>query len=73
MSRFIDKSNTVKYGQPTKGLAIARGGREAVLGLDGTYSKKNYKGYLINQGIGNIYGPPYVPRAFNNAFSSAFQ
>jgi len=73
MSKFIDKSNVSKHGGPTRGLAIARGGREAVLGLDGTYSKKNLKGYLINQGIGNIYGPPYVPRAFSNAFSTAFQ
>jgi hypothetical protein len=71
MSRYIDKSNVGKFGKPTLGLAIGRAGRQAVLGLDGTYSKKNYKGYLINQGIGNITGT-YDGRAFSDAFSQAF-
>lgn len=71
MSKYIDKSNVGNYGKPTLGLAIGRAGRQAVLGLDGTYSKKNYKGYLINQGIGNITGR-YSGRDFSNGFSQAF-
>jgi len=70
MSKFYSK-DVGKSAKPTYGHAIARGGREAVLGTDGTYSKKNYKGYLINQGIGNITGTPYT-RAFSNGFSDAF-
>jgi hypothetical protein len=71
MSKYIDKSNVGKHGEPTLGLAIGRAGRQAVLGLDGTYKKQNYKGYLINQGIGNITGR-YDGRAFSNGFSQAF-
>ena len=31
-------------------------GRRATLGANGKYSRKNNKGYIINQGIGNLLG-----------------
>ena len=57
------------------GLAVPRNGLMACLCADkNTYSRKCCKGYLINQGIGNIYGvEPVYAGAFSIDFSSAFQ
>ena len=57
------------------GLAVPRGGLMACLCADkNTYSRKCCKGYLINQGIGNIYGTiPLYDGSFSIAFSSGFQ
>ena len=33
-----------------------KSGRRATLGANGRYSRKNNKGYMINQGIGNLEG-----------------
>ena len=63
---------TPKYSY---GLAVPRGGLMACLCADkNTYSRKCCKGYLINQGIGNIYGttPVYVG-SFSTSFSSGFE
>lgn len=58
------------------GRAVPRNGLYACLCADkNTYSRKCCKGYLINQGIGNIYGvqgPASFSQAFNNAFQGGF-
>ena len=33
-----------------------KSGRRATLGSNGRYSRKNNKGFMINQGIGNLEG-----------------
>jgi len=33
-----------------------KSGRRATLGANGKYSRKNDKGFMINQGIGNLEG-----------------
>jgi hypothetical protein len=57
------------------GLAVPRGGLMACLCADkNTYSRKCCKGFLINQGIGNIYGvEPVYNGSFSISFSSGFQ
>lgn len=62
------------------GQAVPRNGLMACLCADKhTYSRKCCKGYLINQGIGNIYGSgireeesPWS-QAFSNAFGPIYQ
>lgn len=57
------------------GLAVPRGGLMACLCADkNTYSRKCCKGFLINQGIGNIYGTGDRPidSPWASGFSSAF-
>jgi len=57
------------------GLAVPRTGMQACLCADRlTYSRKCCKGFLINQGIGNIYGgaPIEVLGEFNLDFSNDF-
>jgi len=63
---------TPKYSY---GLAVPRGSLYACLCADkNTYSRKCCNGYLINQGIGNIYGTePVYAGAFSTSFSSGFQ
>ena len=60
-------------GHKTYSRTSPKDGRRATLGTNGKYSRKNNKGYLINQGIGNLLGngnstvngvvsnPVYVP------------
>ena len=60
-------------GHKTYSRTSPKDGRRATLGANGKYSRKNNKGYLINQGIGNLLGngnstvngvvsnPVYVP------------
>jgi hypothetical protein len=57
------------------GRAVPRNGLYACLCVDkNTYSRKCCKGYLLNQGIGNIYGiEPVYAGSFSIAFSSGFQ
>jgi len=43
------KNQTYSRTSPTDG-------RRATLGENGKYSRKNNKGYIINQGIGNLDG-----------------
>lgn len=43
------KNKTYSRTSPTDG-------RRATLGANGKYSRKNNKGYIINQGIGNLDG-----------------
>lgn len=53
------------------GLAVPRNGLMACLCADkNTYSRKCCKGYLINQGIGNIYGTGI--RELENPWASGF-
>lgn len=57
------------------GLAVPRNGLMACLCADkNTYSRKCCKGYLINQGIGNIYGTGIREEEspWSSAFSSGF-
>jgi hypothetical protein len=58
------------------GRSVPRNGLYACLCADkNTYSRKCCKGYLINQGIGNIYGvqgQASFSQAFNNAFQGGF-
>ena len=57
------------------GRAVPRNGLMACLCADkNTYSRKCCKGYLINQGIGNIYGSPdrVIDSPWGKGFSSAF-
>jgi hypothetical protein len=63
---------TPKYSY---GLAVPRGSLMACLCVDkNTYSRKCCKGYLLNQGIGNIYGTePVYDGSFSIAFNSGFQ
>jgi len=54
MNGFRDIPLDMKYSY---GLAVPRNGLMACLCADKhTYSRKCCKGYLINQGIGDIYG-----------------
>ena len=56
------------------GRAVPRNGLYACLCADkNTYSRKCCKGYLINQGIGNIYGATPVGGSFSQGFTNAFQ
>jgi hypothetical protein len=43
-------------GHKTYSRTSPKDGRRATLGANGKYSRKNNKGYLINQGIGNLDG-----------------
>jgi hypothetical protein len=57
------------------GLAVPRNGLMACLCADkNTYSRKCCKGFLINQGIGNIYGTGdrQQERPWSAGFSSGF-
>ena len=42
--------------QQTYSRTSPKSGRRATLGSNGKYSRKNDKGYMINQGIGNLEG-----------------
>ena len=62
------------------GRAVPRNGLYACLCADkNTYSRKCCKGYLINQGIGNIYGTGDRPidspwaKGFSSAFGPLYQ
>jgi len=56
------------------GRAVPRNGLYACLCADkNTYSRKCCKGYLINQGIGNIYGTTPVGGSFSQGFTNGFQ
>jgi len=55
------------------GRSVPRNGLYGCLCADkNTYSRKCCKGYLINQGIGNIYGTTQF-RSFSEAFDKSFQ
>ena len=57
------------------GRAVPRNGLYACLCADkNTYSRKCCKGYLINQGIGNITGTlvTTIGNSWSSGFSSAF-
>lgn len=43
-------------GHKTYSRTSPKDGRRATLGTNGKYSRKNNKGLLINQGIGNLDG-----------------
>tara|TARA_B110001452_G_scaffold66075_1_gene52953 strand:- start:5686 stop:5892 length:207 start_codon:yes stop_codon:yes gene_type:complete len=43
-------------GNKTYSRTSPTDGRRATLGANGRYSRKNNKGYIINQGIGNLDG-----------------
>ena len=43
-------------GNKTYSRTSPKDGRRATLGANGRYSRKNNKGYIINQGIGNLDG-----------------
>ena len=75
--RDIPLDGTMQYSY---GLAVPRNGLMACLCENGkTYSRKCCKGYLINQGIGNITGTGIREEespwnaAFSNAFGPLFQ
>jgi len=56
------------------GRAVPRNGLYACLCADkNTYSRKCCKGYLINQGIGNIYGTTPVGGSCSQGFTNGFQ
>ena len=58
------------------GLSVPRNGLYACLCADkNTYSRKCCKGYLLNQGIGNIYGtnPVYIGAFQHESFNFGFQ
>ena len=57
------------------GRAVPRNGLYACLCVDkNTYSRKCCKGYLLNQGIGNIYGiEPVYAGSFSQGFNIGFQ
>ena len=82
MKKYIS-NRTINYDTELKivskysfGQAVPRSGAiQACLCADKlTYSKKCCKGFLINQGIGQIIAPyPTHPFAFSNGFSNGFQ
>ena len=43
-----------------------KSGRRATLGSNGKYSRKNNKGFMINQGIGNLDGQGNSNNTNNN-------
>ena len=47
--------NNMKKEQ-TYSRTSPKSGRRATLGSNGRYSRKNNKGFMINQGIGNLEG-----------------
>ena len=53
------KNQTYSRTSPTDG-------RRATLGANGKYSRKNNKGYIINQGIGNLLGTTGEVQLTNN-------
>ena len=57
------------------GRAVPRNGLYACLCVDkNTYSRKCCKGYLLNQGIGNIYGiEPVYAGSFSQGVNIGFQ
>ena len=57
------------------GRSVPRNGLYGCLCADkNTYSRKCCKGYLINQGIGNIYGvEPVYAGSFSRGFNFGFQ
>jgi hypothetical protein len=89
MKKYYSNSINSKYGAEERkrampysfGRAVPRAGsQQACLCVDKlTYSRKCCKGYLLNQGIGQITAPYIIPgpppvtaRAFSNGFSNAF-
>jgi hypothetical protein len=71
-NKFNEKVDIPLYSY---GLAVPRTGMQACLCADKlTYSRKCCKGFLINQGIGNIYGGGAVDLLgdFNLDFSNDF-
>ena len=43
-----------------------KSGRRATLGSNGKYSRENNKGFMINQGIGNLEGQSNSNNSNNN-------
>jgi|TARA_R110000787_G_scaffold15296_3_gene47287 hypothetical protein len=43
-------------GHKTYSRTSPKDGRRATLGTNGKYSRENNKGFMINQGIGNLEG-----------------
>jgi hypothetical protein len=85
MKKYFSNPNTAKSSSEYKKVAPAHsygravpmaGSLEACLCADElTYSKKCCKGYLINQGIGQIQSPYPTyggARAFSNGFNLGF-
>lgn len=46
----------MKRDNQTYSRTSPKSGRRATLGSNGKYSRKNNKGFMINQGIGNLEG-----------------
>ena len=55
-------------GHKTYSRTSPKDGRRATLGANGRYSRKNNKGYIINQGIGNLDG--HIDSVLNNENNS---
>jgi hypothetical protein len=62
------------YIGPTKGRSVPNGNKRGCLCMDSDrYDVKCCKGYLMNQGIGNVYGTVTKKTGgFSNGFSSGF-
>jgi hypothetical protein len=81
MAKYYSNQST-KYAKEQQrvspysyGRAVPRSGsQQACLCADKlTYSRKCCKGFLINQGVGQIISPyPSHPIAFSNGFSNGF-
>lgn len=68
------RANSGIWLGPTVGRSSPKNNRRACLCVDSnTYSRRCCKGYLINQGIGNIQQTEAVSNAaFSNGFSNGF-
>lgn len=68
------RANSGIWLGPTVGRSSPKNNRRACLCVDSnTYSRRCCKGYLINQGIGNIQqSEPVSTRAFSDGFSNGF-
>lgn len=68
------RANSGIWLGPTVGRSSPKNNRRACLCVDSdTYSRRCCKGYLINQGIGNIQQTKAVSNnAFSNGFSNGF-
>jgi len=59
---------------PTKGLSSPKNSRRGCLCLhEDTYDVKCCKGYLMNQGIGQIESPQEIKGGFSDSFSDGFE
>ena len=68
------ENNSGIYIGPTKGLSSPKNSQRACLCLDNsTYDVKCCKGFLINQGIGQIQSPQISKGGFSDGYDEGYE